>query len=197
MALNYSTLEVRWFESGTLPIEVKSWFCNDCPGEIVGLLEEREDIYLKVLKWQTFSLKQRKNNLELKFRREELGIRQYGFWQSKLEKWHKLSCKGLALFNKAVAKVEQENLWIKVQKRRWQRQYQGVSYELTQLEISNSIWWSIAFEMVQQKASEINHFENVVTQVSQNYPGFWLSADKSYAYPTWLVRHLSESVTND
>lgn len=197
MPLNYSTLEVRWFESGRLPVEVKSWFCNDCPGEIVGLPEEREDIYLRISNWQNFSLKQRKNNLELKFRREELGIRQFGFWQGKLEKWHKLGCKGLALLNKAFAKVGPENLWIKVQKRRWQRQYQGVSSELTQLEISNNIWRSIAFEMVQQEARETNHFENVVSHVSQNYPGSRLSADKSYAYPTWLVRHLSQSVTNN
>jgi hypothetical protein len=71
MALIYPTLEVRWFESGTLPQEVKTWFCNDCPGELLGLPEEREDLYLRVPKCEALGFKIRQNNLELKLRRAE------------------------------------------------------------------------------------------------------------------------------
>jgi hypothetical protein len=198
MILTRSTLEVRWFESGALPTEVQGWFCSDCPGELVGLPEEREDKYLKVPNCQTFSLKQRQNNLELKFLQAKLGIARFGksdntereseFWQGQLERWCKFSCKDSVSIAKAFTELSPKKLWINVKKIRWQKQYRAIFYEITQLEINNSIWWSIAFEMAQQKASEINHFKNVVGQAIQNCPLSELTAENSYAYPNWLAR---------
>ena len=46
--------------------------------------------------------------------------------------------------------------------------------------------------MPEQGATQINHFKNVVSRVNQNYPGSVLSADKSVAYPGWLLRQFSQ-----
>jgi hypothetical protein len=46
MAFIYPTLEVRWLEFGTLPAQLRSWFDEDCSGELLRLSEEREDLYL-------------------------------------------------------------------------------------------------------------------------------------------------------
>lgn len=201
MALIYPTLEVRWFESGTLPIQVKNWFCEACPGEWLSLSEERQDLYLRLPRWEAVSFKIRQGNLELKLRQAELGIRQFSevnktaqktdFWAGKLEKWRKFSLRGSVWLNAALTGVRKEKLWVAVKKVRWQRRYQGILYELTQLEISDRACWSIAFEMPQQEARETNHFENVVSRVSQNYPGSLLTANKSYAYPSLLLRQFS------
>lgn len=197
MALTRPTLEVRWFESGTLPAEVKSWFCEDCPGELLRASEERKDLYLRIPKCEALSFKLRQENLELKLRRAELGIRQFGeinetakktfVWEGKIEKWQKFSLKSPAWLDNAFTGIKKEN-WIAVKKVRSQRQYRGVLYELTQLESCDRAWWSIAFEMAEQEAMDRDRFENAVSRVSQNYPGSLLSADKSYAYPSWLLR---------
>jgi hypothetical protein len=131
-----------------------------------------------------------------------LGIRQFdrrkenakkaAFWEGKLEKWLKFTSKSLALLSNAIAGIRREKLWVAVKKVRWQRQYQGISYELTQLEIRDRAWWSLAFEMAEREAAQITHFENVVSRVTQNYPGSLLSADKSYAYPRWLLRQFPQ-----
>lgn len=198
MAFIYPTLEVRWFEPGMLPVRVKDWFDKDCPGELLRLSEARQDLYLRIPRCEALSFKLRQGNLELKSRRAELGIRQFGevartaqkavFWTGKVEKWNKFSLNGSAWLNNALTGVRKEKFWVAVQKMRWQRQDQGIFYELTQLEISDRAWWSIAFEMAEQEASQLNHLENLVSQVTQNYPGSLLSADKSYAYPSWLLR---------
>jgi hypothetical protein len=192
------TLEVRWFESGTLPVRVKDWFSEDCPGELLKASEARQDIYLRIPRSEALSFKLRQSNLELKLRRAELGIRQFSevartaqkavFWAGKVERWCKFSLNGSAWLNNALTGVRKEKFWVAVKKVRWQRQDQGIFYELTQLEISDRAWWSIAFEMPEQEASQIKHFENLVSRVTQNYPGSLLSADKSYAYPSWLLR---------
>ncbi|NEQ28186.1 MAG: hypothetical protein F6K28_56235, partial [Microcoleus sp. SIO2G3] len=77
--------------------------------------------------------------------------------------------------------------WIAVQKKRSQRLYQGVSYELTQLRVNNNDWWSIAFEVAQRDTDQIEHFETVVRLVRQTYPGSELIAENSYGYPKWLT----------
>lgn len=71
MTLTRPTLEVRWFELGTLPAEVKSWFCEDCPGELLRASEERKDLYFRIPKCEVLSFKLRQKNLELKLRRAE------------------------------------------------------------------------------------------------------------------------------
>ncbi|HEY9633091.1 MAG TPA: hypothetical protein V6D14_06785 [Coleofasciculaceae cyanobacterium] len=182
-----TTLELRWFSHGTPLPEVEHWFSIDCPGERQGSAEEREDLYLYTPECDYLNIKLRQGSLEVKWRKTELGILQFGDrWEGKLEKWLKWICQDPTQQSILPADVIGKGPWVGVKKVRSQRQYQGVSYELTQLTIRNDVWWSIAFEMADKDTDQINHFEDVVSQVSKTYQGANLSADKSYAYPRWL-----------
>jgi len=205
MALTYPTLEVRWFELGIPPKEVKHWFDVDCPGKPLEFPEEREDLYLYAPECDTFSLKLRQDNLEVKWRQAELGIlrfcegkkvkdRDICYWKGKLEKWLKCTYEGSESLDIASTDVGQEKLWISVKKRRWQRLYQGISCELAQLKIDRRFWWSIAFEMGEEAFDRVDRFEDVVSWIGKNYQGPILSPSKSYAYPSWLLRQLSNEI---
>ena len=174
--LNLTTLEVRWFSSGEAPLEVKKWFENGL-GEL-SQPETREDRYLKLPR-DYLNLKLRQGNLELKWRQQELGCQTWGDrLEGKVERWQKWTCP------KILAKLIPQAEWITVQKRRSQRHHENVSYELTQLTVQESAWWSLAFEA---QGSDFSRFTGVVSQVCQTYLGPKLLAEQSYAYPHWLA----------
>jgi hypothetical protein len=68
---------------------------------------------------------------------------------------------------------------------RSQREYRGVSGELTQLQLKDEMWWSVAFEMVGE-TQDCDRFTAIVTEVSETYQGMEFLANCSYAYPRWL-----------
>ncbi|MGH2412992.1 MAG: hypothetical protein ACRDEA_04720, partial [Microcystaceae cyanobacterium] len=198
--LNTLTLEIRWFEREVPSVEIKQWFSVDCPGEPLDFPEEREDLYLYVPQGERFSLKLRQERLELKWRKTELGIAQFGTtsnstasnstespvsWQGNLERWVKWTYEDATSPDIISLPTQEKSLWIGVKKMRWQRRYQDITCELSQLEVKNQHWWSLAFEMV-EKPNQREHFEQIISQVNQTYRGPALLADKSYAYPSWL-----------
>ena len=154
--LTTSTLEIRWFEYGSIPVSVKEWFSNNCPGRLLGELPEiREDLYLLLPECETLSLKLRQGNLELKLRQANLGIKSFGAvgnqvgWKGQAEKWLKWRYEKEEIAPLRIMNQEVEDLksWLKVKKRRSQRLYRGSCCELTQLEVNNHLWWSIAFRV--------------------------------------------------
>jgi hypothetical protein len=182
-----TTLELRWFSHGTPPLEVEYWFNNDCPGKQLGSSEEREDLYLYTSGCDYLNIKLRQGSLEVKWRKAELGIVQFGdCWQGNVEKWLKWICKDPTQQSMLPVDVAGKKPWIAVNKKRSQRLYRGISYELTKLNVTNDAWWSIAFEIADEGANQIDSFKDVVNRVSQTYRGSKLLADKSYAYPSWL-----------
>lgn len=193
-----TTLELRWFVRGTPTNEVEHWFNVDCPGELLGSPEEREDLYLYVPECDYLNIKLRQGSLEVKWRKAELGILQCGeCWEGKAEKWLKWICNDPDQQSMMPANVAKERAWVAVKKMRSQRHYQGMTYELTQLSVKNDNWWSIALEMVipaanrsdsHNTAQAKHRFEAIVNQVSQTYREPKLECDRSFAYPTWLAR---------
>lgn len=184
-----TTLELRWFVHGTPPTEVERWFNLDCPGERLGPPEEREDLYLYISECDYLNIKLRQGKLEVKWRKSELDIQKFGnSWEGKVEKWLKWICEDSEQQSMMPANVAGEKTWVRVKKVRCQRQYQGITFELTQLNIRNDAWWSIAFEVATQESNRSNHVENIVGQVSETYRGPELKYNDSFAYPTWLSR---------
>lgn len=184
-----TTLELRWFSHGTSPPEVQQWFNNHCPGKPLGLPEEREDLYLYTPECDYLNIKLRQGSLEVKWRKAELGIVRFGdSCEGKVEKWLKWSCKDQSQQSIVPVDVVGKGPWIAVNKKRSQRLYKGVAYELTQLRVKDDDWWSIAFEMAGEKAKQIDSFKGIVSAVSQTYQGSQLLANHSYAYPSWLSR---------
>lgn len=193
-----TTLELRWFCHGTPPIEVEHWFSADCPGEPLGSAEEREDFYLYTPECDYLNIKLRHGTLEVKWRKAELGSVGIGkasstsqnslLWEGKVERWLKWICQDPDQESIIPADVVGKGPWVGVKKKRSQRQYQGVAFELTQLSVGNDAWWSMAFEMPDKGANQIDSFKSVVNRVSETYRGPNLLADKSYAYPSWLLK---------
>jgi hypothetical protein len=192
-----TTLELRWFVRGTPTNEVEHWFNVDCPGELLGSPEEREDLYLYTPECDYLNIKLRQGSLEVKWRKAELGILGFGdCGQGKAEKWLKWVCQDSDQQSMMPANVVGEKAWVGVKKMRSQRHYQGMTYELTQLSVTNDVWWSIALEMViperhtrdsRKAVQAVDRFEAIVSQVSQTYRGPTLECDRSFAYPTWLA----------
>ncbi|MBE9168540.1 hypothetical protein IQ238_13810 [Pleurocapsales cyanobacterium LEGE 06147] len=190
--LTIPTVEVRWFEEGTIPAVVKNWFYQDCPGEPLGFPEQRKDLYLYLPNCEVVSFKLRQEKLELKWRKAEFGTRQFGkakvnYWEGKLEQWFKCSYEDLTplKIDYDYAEGLAAKSWIEVKKIRWQRSYQDVACELTQLTVSDRIWWTIGLEMEQNKTNNSDYFENIVSEIGITYRGPQLAADKSYGYPAW------------
>ncbi|MBD1804974.1 hypothetical protein H6F98_05850 [Microcoleus sp. FACHB-SPT15] len=187
-----TTLELRWFSQGTLPTEVEHWFLADSPGELLGSPEEREDLYLYTPECDYLNIKLRQGRLEVKWRKAQLGSLEFGeassaTWQGNVEKWLKWICDDPEQESIMPVDVVGTKAWIAVKKTRSQRLYQGIGYELTQLRVNNNDWWSVAFEVAEKNANQIQHFENVVRLVSQTYRSPKLVAKNSYAYPKWLA----------
>lgn len=182
-----TTLELRWFSHGTPSLEVEQWFSANCPGKLLGLPEEREDLYLYTPGCEYLNIKLRQGSLEVKWRKSELGILRFGnCWEGKVEQWRKWICEDPTEQSILPAEVVGKGPWVAVRKRRSQRRYQGISYELTQLSVKNHDWWSVAFEMAGEDTKQISKFEGVVNQVSKTYRGLELTVSDSYAYPHWL-----------
>lgn len=187
--LMLTTIELRWFVQGTPATEVEHWFHVDSPGQRLGLPEKREDLYLYAPECDYINIKLRQGSLEVKWRKAELGIWRFGeCWEGKVEKWLKWSCDDSDQQSMMPANAAEERAWVVVKKVRSRRCYQGIVYELTQLNAGNDAWWSIAFEVATADDQIIDRFQATVSQVSQTYRGPTLQCDCSFAYPTWLAR---------
>lgn len=181
------TLELRWFTSGTPPAEVKHWFNTNCPGKLLGDPEEWDDVYVYIPECDYLNIKLRQGSLEIKWRTAEVEVVQLGTcWEGKVEQWLKWSCEAQEFQSLIPGDLVQQKAWVGVKKVRSQRLYQGIAYELTQLNVNNSEWWSIAFEMASEDKNEIDYFKQTLSQVSTTYSEQPLLATHSYAYPHWL-----------
>jgi hypothetical protein len=182
-----TTLELRWFSHGTLPAEVEHWFSADCPGELLGPPEEREDLYLYTPECDYLNIKLRQGSLEVKWRKAQLGLLEFADrGEGNVEKWLKWICEEPDQQGIIPADVIGKRPWVDVKKVRSQRLYQDICCELTQLSVRNDAWWSVAFEVAGEEANRIDNFEGVVSGVSKTYRGPELPAENSYAYPRWL-----------
>ncbi|MDY6782736.1 MAG: hypothetical protein SW833_09360 [Cyanobacteriota bacterium] len=177
----FQTLEVRWFKFGLIPDSTRRWFENDCPGEPIGAIEQRADLYFKTPGSDTVNLKLRSGRLELKWRSAFLGVGRWGEWEGNVERWLKWSYSDLGTDN---LPLSDEGIWVK--KRRSQRRYDSVACELTQLEAKGRCGWSIAFEMPETEDGDRDRFESVLRQIAQTHPSFSFNAEQSFSYVQWL-----------
>lgn len=200
-----TTAELRWFYPGKLPEIVLQWFEQDRLGYLAPV-EEREDIYLYVPESEFVGIKLRQGRLEVKWRKAELGILEFGQAVGKAEKWSKWLCEDKSQESFQRSQVSGKQTWISVNKQRKQRNYtvtnQAVvaipieqfcdrvcSVELTQLEIYNHFWWSLAFEASGE--DEFNTLKIVAESLFQFYSSPKLQLQDSFAYPWWLEKNVT------
>jgi len=195
-----TTAELRWFYPGKLPEVVLQWFEQD---QIrLASAEEREDIYLYVPDSDFVGIKLRQGRLEIKWRKAELGDLHFGKATGKAEKWTKWLCEDLS--NECFQPNEVTGkFWVSVKKKRTQRTYksfadqlvsvkagdeneEGCNVELTELEVSGNLWWSLAFEAYSKSDRTLENLKKTASRILQNYHHQQLEAKDSYAYPHWL-----------
>lgn len=198
-----TTLEIRWFIEGILPLKIQNWFKNKCPGKSLGQLEIREDWYFcgdrnlaqfiqipPTYSLEEINLKLREGNLELKLRQQQLGTEKFGSWQGKIEQWSKLSQSEL---EQLLIASPIEKYWIRVTKEREQKIQQNVKSELTRLKIEGNFWWSLAFEMPQNNSDEqLLHFKQIVNDCALSaFETLQLFPQNSYSYSRWIEKLFS------
>ncbi|MEC4895330.1 MAG: hypothetical protein SAL07_10240 [Oscillatoria sp. PMC 1051.18] len=177
-----TTWEMRWFKQGKLPNQVKDWFEEKCPGDRLGSPEERTDLYLSAPGCDNLGIKLRQGNLEVKWRKAELGEKDFGeIAQGKAEEWVKLTCVDDSLESLLTAAVKEKKTWIAVEKQRSQRRYQNCNLEITQVHLEKELWWTIAFETLTEILS-LDDFVTTVGDLLSSYPGEKLLAADSFGY---------------
>jgi len=201
-----TSMEMRWFDRGTIPGDVEHWFSVDCPGERLGKPDDREDVYLYTTPMcEYLNIKLRQGRLEVKWRKAELGVLQLGnLYEGKAEKWIKWFCEDPTTDNMTPEAVVGQGSWISVKKRRFQRMYnifpgtsitllpvnqpihKSCAVEITQLNIRGNDWWSLAFEAFGEEATLMDKLQQTAQVLFKTYRGPNLQAKNSFAYPKWL-----------
>lgn len=207
-----TTIELRWFDRGTLPEAMIDWFKSADLGDQLGEPEERQDLYLYSVGCEGLNIKLRQGKLEIKWRQAELTQLSFSDQlEGKAEKWIKWSWEDSTAQNQ-IPKELVGNPWVNVTKVRSQRLYQvlpdqsvtavpitesidsGCTVELTQLRVLNQDWWSLAFEASGDDTQLMENLQAVVSWVFQTYPGSKLPVEDSFAYPSWLSRVVCPSI---
>lgn len=181
-----NSLELRWFISGELPLEVSSWFERDKLGGQLQAPETREDVYLYVPECEYMGIKLRQGRLEIKWRQAELEILRFERVEGKLEKWGKWLCEDPTTESFQPKHVLSQKSWVRIGKVRSQRLYDGCALELTQLTIQNNAWWSLALETFGTEPQKMDKLQSIFELIGTTYTGSQLKVQKSYAYPKWI-----------
>jgi hypothetical protein len=210
------TTELRWFAAGPLPDALNTWFEKSAWGSYAQSQpssETRTDRYL-CLPCEFLNVKFRQGKLEAKWRQavvETLILPQGS--QGQLERWVKWSDQVVAEEDWLSQAIADSGDWVEVHKVRSQRffsvdpesnqvtmsdqpPHNGCSAELTELEVQQQAWWSLAFEAVGQipqpqtlKRIACNFLEHGPQELRLEA----LQLSQSYAYPRWLMTVLSNA----
>jgi len=188
------TAEMRWFHPGQIPADIRGWFESDCPGKL-ETPPPREDLYLCVPGCEFLNLKHRQGRLELKWRREDLGVWKVSpKWEGRAQIWIKWPCDDPQAERMIPPEVREMKTWIAVEKARSLRSHSldggtsGGTLELSQLHVQNRDWWSVSLEVYgpEERLPEI--LDAIAATVSRDYSGPPLTLAHSYPYPTLLLR---------
>jgi hypothetical protein len=210
--------EVRWFLDGPIPDELHAWFVGaaDAPPYLAGREAARTDRYLLLPGCRTLGAKLREGKLELKAlctppTHLELPHGVVGRSAS----WVKWSYAeppaepfvAALLAEPARLAAGEPGSWADVSKVRWMRLFsldgplrevpfdqqpqQGCSFELSQVTVFGTQYWSLACEAFGDLALVADYLRQVTLHLfSAAPPPAPLSAANSWSYPAWLAVQL-------
>lgn len=199
-----TTYEVRWFNSGNIPLYIESWFKHSCLLSPTKLAEKREDVYLYTPGCDYLGIKLRQGGLEVKWRYLQKTRINFGsLVEGNIEKWKKWRCSDSSGESFSVQQIGDNPVWVKVGKVRYSQLYQvvekkpqavssdvgvdnGCSLELTNIEINGNKWWSIALEAFGEDCNLKDNLQATADFVFSSYDSFPLQANNSYSYPSLL-----------
>lgn len=200
-----SSMEVRWFLTGTAPKEVEQWFRRGyvSPKDAPIDDEARDDIYLSLPDSEALGIKLRAGKkIEVKQRLSSSGVQtlRAGI-EGGVEQWVKWSFDLMARNDE----IASPGYWTVIKKRRLLRKFaviaaekvtvvdavnqrpdEGCNMELAWLEVNGKKWWSLGFESFGKLDTVEKNLRLVLEQVlpDPNFPE--MRAEQSYAYPAWL-----------
>lgn len=194
-----ATLEVRWFFADQ-PIDVADFFAGTSP------TEQRVDWYAFPCDVRS-GVKLRDGRLEAKLRHMHWGKRHWcdGRLNGQLESWRKWSL-SFAIGDEPSGADLRGGGWVPIGKTRYHRHFHrathgmieidtrphvGCEFELTKLDVTDSIWWTVGFEAV----GDCDHEESLretVELVFRNSP-VRFELTESYSYPAFLLNTLPNS----
>jgi hypothetical protein len=197
---NFKTIEVRWFYPEVIPVDLLTWW--DTLGELL-VADNRTDVYLQSSS-PDVGVKLRQGNLEVKYRQARLGAMEInGFGSSHVERWLKWICiDDSSSLNPA--QFTDRSGWITVAKSRLQRLYQvefgdkiqlrsiskpqagAAAIEVTQLQVEQQIWWTIACEYLGDNLDLDRQFLPLVNTLLLACPISHSDRSISGGYPQWL-----------
>jgi len=196
-----STVEMRWFLPGPVPLSVLDWFGSLGPG--LAAPAPRTDRYLLLPGRDDLGIKLREGRLEIKGRTAELGIHRLGSRAiGEVETWCKWSlaseevpeawCKW-SLASEEVPealRVLDANpaLGVPVHKDRALRMLEGCQVEVTALEAPFGVWWTLGLEALTGPEPALAPLVSVGEHVLGDFPDR-LGERDSRSYPGWLVAH--------
>ena len=181
-----TSLEVRWFISGKLPLNVETWFSTADLGGQLQAPEAREDVYLYAPECEYMGIKLRQGRLEIKWRQAELEVLRFERLEGKLERWGKWLCEDPTTESFQPKHVLNQKSWVRIGKVRSQRLYDGCTLELTQLTLQNNAWWSLALETFGTEQQQMDKLQIIFELIGKTYTGSQLQIQNSYAYPKWI-----------
>ena len=200
----YPTLEVRWFNRGSIPKVVREWFAR---GELAPNHEPpRVDQYLRLPRSNALGIKLREGRLEIKQRLHQYGnIRFHRRATGAIEHWRKWSMP-LALTGNSLSEVlVPQSSWIAVRKERMLRCYccdtegqvistqgrcvdRGCHMELTAVQAGDRVWWTLAFEAYGAEPSLRGSLTSTMGYIlERDGAPITLASRASYGYARWLA----------
>lgn len=197
----YSTVEVRWFERGSIPVGVADWFAGGAiePAEQIP----RTDYYLQLPAEDALGIKLREGRLEIKKRQERYGVAHFHDRAAGLvegwQKWSFALADDLPLSDETLS-----GSWLAVRKARWLRKFaargagtafeiqldeyasQGCYVELAGLQVYRAEWWSVCLEAFGGQAHLPGVMQAVGEQVFASHAAPHLALERSAGYPAFL-----------
>ena len=189
-----TTYEIRWF-TREQPFEPEAVFGPDMEPE------ERLDWYAASAHPGT-GTKLREGRLETKLLTNVVETVDQAGCQGVIERWQKWSVvQGEA---GPYGDLLVQNGWVAVKKRRWMQVWsaekeqleivhdrigKGALFELTEVDVQGTIWWTVALEAFGPEGERRPALERVMTHVLEHLPSHRnLSAKDSMGYPAWLMQ---------
>lgn len=196
------SLEIRWFQKGSIPQNIKEWYLkiNAQPIEKPA----RKDYYHYQLAGGTLGTKLREGMIEvkqLKGKGEMIALAD-GKLTGSLESWRKWSFK-LAESGDYLQTVGSQD-WLEIEKKRLLSRYavennkvialgadedatNGCEVELTEITFNKKIWWTICFEAFGQANMIKNNLLLVAEYITAKQEiDFNIDSNHSYSYAWWL-----------
>ena len=200
----FPTLEVRWFQRGSVPDDVRAWFAASDPAPTSE--PPRVDHYMCLPRSNALGIKLREGRIEIKQRLHQYGSVQFHRQATGvIEHWRKWSLPLATTQDDLKEILVPASSWISVRKERMLRGYrcegegqvvaipvtdlsQGCHMELTDVQADDRMWWTLAFEAYGAEPSLRSSLASIMGYIfDRGGAPCPLDAKDSFGYARWLA----------